>query len=88
MHTVDGALTCEFTRRLQSSFTYYGLAGPAVYDVDYTPSLNTPNYYLYVAWGKPYAGKKSGSILRVISSVAYVFSHSQNSEILRIYHHS
>lgn len=78
MHTVDGALTCEFTRRLQSSFTYYGLAGPAVYDVDYTPSLNTPNYYLYVAWGKPYAGKKSDSILRgdFFSSLC-IFSFSE-----------
>ena len=54
IQSVDGALSCEFTRDVKGSFTYYGY-GPVEKEVDYSDSMEEPNYYLYLSHGTLYA---------------------------------
>ena len=55
IQSVDGALSCEFTRAVKGSFTYYGY-GPVEKEVDYSDSMQDPKYYLYLSHGIPYPG--------------------------------
>ena len=56
IQSVDGALICEFTRATRGTFTYYGLTGAEQHTVDLSSSIDSADYYLYVAWGSAYVG--------------------------------
>ena len=60
MQSVDGTLSCEFTRVIKGKFTWYNYLKPVEHVIDYTSSIDSPEYYLYLAWGEPYPGVYRG----------------------------
>jgi len=57
MESVDGVFSCEFSRKLDAVIQYYNRNNLQNLSIDYSQSVNTPEYYLYLAYGGNYVGK-------------------------------
>lgn len=57
IQSVDGALSCEFTRKLKGSIQRMGGKGPITVDFDYSKAVDSPEYFLYLSFGVAYDGE-------------------------------
>ena len=59
IQSVDGAISCEFTRKVSGYLQFYGLKGLENKSIDYQSGLDNAEHHLYLAWGPPYEGEAS-----------------------------
>ncbi|KAF6020451.1 FRRS1 [Bugula neritina] len=89
IQSVDGAISCEFTRKLKGNFTYYGHKGLAMLNVDYTASLESEDYHLYLVWGHPYEGSKESvhkhQLLPIVSQSKVAFNKKTRTKFYRLH---
>lgn len=57
IQSIDGAISCEFTRDVLGQIEFIGFQGLENTTFDYEKSVTSPGYHLYLSWGIPYEGK-------------------------------